>query len=175
MLKTLGLRTSGGPPSRQEITLGIKHYFERIIDACTQAWPLLRTNGLLVAHAGHVGDPKLIEWSAAMVKPAIPGYSFYFGPGTFSPGQPNPVGQPGLLAALQSYDPEERRYVVAESACFGCTTVAEWVGYFEAVFSSNPYGTVEYLRYYNIEPFAKSPGAVEGLRQFLSRFARQYT
>ena len=174
-LQTLGIRTAGGVPTRREITAAVQHYFSRIIQACTQAWPALRHNGLLVAHAGHVGDPLLIEWSAPMVNPAMPGYSFYFGPDDFAPGKPSPVGQPGLRDALALYynhsKNEDMHYVVAESACFGCNTVEQWKGYFEAVFgTSNTYGRVAYLRYYNIEPFAKSPGAVEGLRQFLAEF-----
>ena len=83
--------------------MGVQNYFARIIDACLQAWPALADNGLLVAHAGHVEDPLLIEWSAPMVKPAMPGYSFYFGPGDFAPGKPSPVGQPGLRDALAAY------------------------------------------------------------------------
>jgi hypothetical protein len=179
MLRTLNIRASGGAPTRREITMGVQNYFARIIDACLQAWPALADNGLLVAHAGHVEDPLLIEWSAPMVKPAMPGYSFYFGPGDFAPGKPSPVGQPGLRDALAAYHnvnqtkkKADMRYVVAESACFGCGTVEQWKGYFDAVFSEtmNPYGKVAYLRYYNIEPFANSPGAVEALRQFVAEF-----
>lgn len=178
MLQTLGIRSSGGPPTRKEITAGVRHYFKSIIDACVQAWPALQTNGLLVAHAGHVSDPLLIEWSAPMVQPAIPGYSFYFGPKDFPKvGMRSPVGQQGLKDALATYynaseDWGKREYVAAECACFGCSSINEWKSFFDVVFrkSMNPYGRVKYLRYYNIEPFASLPGAVEGLHQFLANF-----
>ena len=53
---------------------------------------------------------------------------------------------------------DEPRYVVAESACFGCSTADEWVAYFTAIFSnsSNPYGRVDHMRYYNIAPFVQA-------------------
>ena len=165
MLQTRGVRSEGAPPTRDEITDGIRAYFSHIIKACTDAWPELHTNDLLVAHAGHVEDPLLARWDAPMVAPAVPGYTFYFGPGKFpGPGRPSPVGQPGLRKALKTYYGEdEPRYVVAESACFGCSTADEWVAYFTAIFSnsSNPYGRVDYMRYYNIAPFVQAPGAVE--------------
>eukprot|EP00040_Diaphanoeca_grandis_P010943 m.56076 g.56076 ORF g.56076 m.56076 type:complete len:458 (-) comp22177_c0_seq2:163-1536(-) len=173
MLQTLGIRNSGGPPTRQEITRGVRNYYSEIIGACVRAWPQLATNGLLGTHGGGVSDPLLIEWSSAMVPPATPGYSFYFGPGQFK-AKGGPLGQPGLRTALEAYDPEHLRFTVAESACFGCTTATEWQGYFDAVFN-NPYGNVSYLRYYNLEPFLASPGAVPGLHQFIATYSNQET
>ena len=174
MLQTRGVRSEGAPPTRDEITDGIRAYFSHIIKACTDAWPELHTNDLLVAHAGHVEDPLLARWDAPMVAPAVPGYTFYFGPGKFpGPGRPSPVGQPGLRKALKTYyGKDEPRYVVAESACFGCSTADEWVAYFTAIFSSssNPYGRVDYMRYYNIAPFVQAPGAIEGLRRFVATY-----
>ena len=167
MLKTLGLRSSGGPPTRSEITKGIRHYFTSVIGSCVSAWPALAQNGLLATHGGACGDPLLIEWNSPMTPPATPGYSFYLSPHCFNVS----CFQPGLRTALESYDPgaglKKGRFVVAESACFGCTGAAEWEGYFNAAFN-NSAGEVHYLRYYNIEPFLAAPGSVEGLRNFVN-------
>ncbi len=95
LVRTLGLRTSGGPPTREELTKGVKHYFTNAIAACLDAWPSLSQNGLLGTHAGASGDPLLMKWESAMVPPATPGYSFYLSPSTFKSWT-----QPGLKTAL---------------------------------------------------------------------------
>jgi len=165
-LQTLGLRRSGGPPTRGEITKVVRNYFKSIIGACVAAWPDLAQNGLLGTHGGACGDPLMIEWNSPMLPPATPGYSFYLSPGCFNVT----CFQPGLKAALDSYDPgpglKKQRFLVAETACFGCTGAAEWEGYFTAIFD-NTAGEVPYMRYYNIEPFLAAPGSVEGLRNFV--------
>lgn len=166
MLRTLNMRKAGGPPTREEITTGIRNYVSKIVESCVDAWPNLSTNGLLSVHGGGVSDPSLIEWNSPMIAPAIPGYSFYFGPNKF---HENPVGQPGLHSALLSYPPANMTFIVAESACFGCSSVQDWAGYFDTVFS-NPYGRVSYLRYYNIEPFVASKNGVAGLHSFIDNF-----
>ena len=165
LVRTLGLRTSGGPPTRDEITQGVQHYFAALVKACKAAWPGLGAGGLradavarsptLSLHAGLVGDPLLIKWTAAMVGGAIPGYSAY-------PGVGDKIGQPGLATALQSYDPDGRRFVVAESTCFGCQNAQEWLSYFDSIFN-NPYGSAQYVRIYNIQPFIAAGGALDAL------------
>eukprot|EP00940_MAST-03C_sp_MAST-3C-sp2_P000878 g878.t1 len=174
MLSTLGIRTTGGPPTRDEITEGIRFYFSRMISACITAWPELAHNDLLVTHAGHVGDPYFLRWDAGMIAPAIPGFSFY--PGNIFEGKgSNPFGQPGLHSALRNYHrtslnrTSDMRYVIAETACFQCRNATDWVRYFELAFNEtmNPYGKVRYMRYYNIGPFIDTPGAVEGLKRFI--------
>ena len=57
MLKTLGLRSSGGPPTRGEITQGVRFYFKSVVGACVAAWPALAQNGLLATHGGACSDP----------------------------------------------------------------------------------------------------------------------
>ena len=108
----------------------------------------------------------MIEWDSPMIPPATPGYSFYFSPGCFNVT----CFEPGLKAALDSYDPgpglKKRRFLVAETACFGCRGATEWEEYFNAIFA-NIVGEVPYMRYYNIEPFLAAPGSVEGLRNFV--------
>eukprot|EP00656_Telonema_subtile_P002927 TRINITY_DN11347_c0_g1_i1.p1 TRINITY_DN11347_c0_g1~~TRINITY_DN11347_c0_g1_i1.p1 ORF type:complete len:285 (+),score=36.93 TRINITY_DN11347_c0_g1_i1:148-1002(+) len=117
MLRTLGIRSSGGPPTRIEVTAGVRHYFTELVSACVSAWPALSTNGLLQTHAGAVSDPDMLQWDSPMLAPAVPGYSVYNSHTNLQ------VGQPGLLSALQSYDPEHRRFVVAEGACFGLSLI----------------------------------------------------
>ena len=163
MLQTLNIRAGGGPPTRHEITMGVRHYFTKIIKACTNAWPELQHNHLLVTHGGLVGDPLLIEWNSPMVEPAIPGYSSYDGPG-------KPMGQPGLKHALDSYAYSNNTFVIAEAACFECKTKEQWINYFTTVFN-NPYGKVKYMRYYNIDPFLSAPGSLEGLREFVEGYS----
>ena len=127
--------------------------------ACKAAWPALGTAGLptLSLHAGLVGDPLLVEWEAAMVagSGAVPAYSAY-------PAVGDPIGQQGLAAALDKYDPAGRRFVVGESTCFGCTDREQWLAYFKAIFE-NPFGRVLYVRIYNIEPFLAAGGALDAL------------
>lgn len=162
LLRTLGLRTSGGPPTRDEITQGVQHYFATLVKACKATWPGLGATGpsgesvtpSLSLHAGMVGDPLLIKWTAAMVGGAIPGYSAY-------PGVGAQIGQPGLATALKSYDPEGR-FAVAESSCFGCHSAEDWLGYFDSIFN-NPYGNAQYVRIYNIQPFLAAGGALDAL------------
>lgn len=162
LVRTLGLRSSGGPPTRDEITKGVQHYFATLVKACKMAWPGLGTTDLsegsfptLSLHAGMVGDPLLTKWTAAMVGGAIPGYSAY-------PGVGAKIGQPGLATALQSYDPGGRRFVVAESSCFGCHNTKEWLQYFDSIFN-NPYGNAQYVRIYNVQPFLAAGGALDAL------------
>jgi hypothetical protein len=161
MLRTMGLRSSGGPPTRQEITKGVQNYFSSLVKACQSVWPELGSEGLkkLSLHAGAVSDPLLVEWSAAMVQGAIPAYSQYPSPKDLQ------IGQPGLATALKQYDPQEQRFIVGESFCFGCATKDQWLAYFEAVFAC-PYGNAEYVRIYNIQPFLASPGALDALATF---------
>merc|ERR1712086_290226 len=101
----------------------------------------------------------LIKWSAPMVSGAIPSYSQYISPGNFA------VAQQGLADALAQYDPIHKQFNVAESACFGCHSVSDWLAYFGAVFNC-PHGNAGYLRYYNIEPFLAANGSVQALGQF---------
>ena len=61
------------------------------------------------------------------------------------------------------------RFLVAESACFGCQTAHDWETYFWAVFY-NPVGAVQYLRYYNIEPFLAAPEAKVGLANVITKW-----
>ena len=170
MLKTLGLRSSGGPPTRGEITQGVRFYFKSVVGACVAAWPALAQNGLLATHGGANGDPLMIKWDSPMIAPATPGYSFYLSPSCFNTS----CFQPGLKAALDTYDgnPKKGRFVVAETACFGCSTVAQWEGYFHAVFN-NSAGPVQYMRYYNVEPFLAATGSVEGLRNFVNGWRKE--
>ena len=56
---------------------------------------------------------------------------------------------------------------MAESACFGCSSAAEWEAYFRAVFD-NAAGAVQYLRYYNVEPFLAASEARAGLANFVN-------
>jgi hypothetical protein len=174
LLRTLKLRTSGGPPTRDEITAGIQNYFRNALDACVDAWPALATPqfaGFVAAHAGAVSDPLMIKWDAPMVPPALPGYSFYFGPAQLNISG-GPIGQPGLKTALEAYAPHSpaREFAVAEWYCIGCSTEVEWRLSFERIFN-NPYGAVKYVRVYNLTPFATSPAAVEGLRQFMTSYS----
>lgn len=53
MVQTLGLRMSGGPPTRQEVTAGVQHYFRNALNAAVQTWPLLAAKQMLFAHAGY--------------------------------------------------------------------------------------------------------------------------
>ena len=172
MLQTLKIRTSGPPPTREEITFGIKNYFKEIISSCVKAWPDLMINGILATHGGAISDPLRIQWDAPMVIPATPGYSSYFGPSQFpsrsGKGNSNPVAQPGLKVALNEYN-MGNEFIVAEAACFGCHNVSEWVEYFHTIFS-NPYGKVKYMRYYNIEPFLSQSGSIEGLHEFVASY-----
>ena len=91
----------------------------------------------------------------------------YLSPGCFNVS----CFEPGLKAALDAYDPgpglKKGRFLVAETACFGCKGAKQWEQYFRAVFD-NIAGEVPYMRYYNIEPFLAAPGAVEGLRNFVA-------
>ena len=105
-----------------------------------------------------------------MLEPATPGYSFYLSPSCANTS----CFQPGLKTALDSYDgnPKKGRFVVAETACFGCSTVAQWEGYFHAVFN-NSAGPVQYMRYYNVEPFLAATGSVEGLRNFVNGWRKE--
>lgn len=159
MLRSMGLRASGPPPTRQEATLGVRRYLAALADAASDAWPLLRQERLLTAHAGNVEDPLQLEWSAASVEPAVPTFSMYVGPGQ-SPGQP------GLGRALQEYDPSLRRFCVGEFSCMGCRTQAEWFASLLAV-SRSAYGTVVGVTVSNLDSFVASPGAVPALRQLL--------
>jgi hypothetical protein len=94
-----------------------------------------------------------------MVPPATAAYSFYIGPtGT--------IGQPGLATALANYDPNHRRFAVAETFCFGCKSRDEWTSYLNACLGS-PYGNVTYMRVYNLQPFLASPGAVDALGAYV--------
>jgi len=163
MLQTLDIRQSGGPPTREEISLGVKTYFTSIVGSCVEAWPALLTNGVLATHTGLSSDT-LIKWSAGMVAPATPGYSFYYGPAT------PVIGQVGLKKALLAYNPGTPRrgeFIIAESACFGCGTPSDWVQYFRLAFHS-PFGIVRQLRYYNLEPFVGQEGAIQGLHEFVN-------
>lgn len=157
LVRTMGLRSSGGPPTRREITRGVQHYFAVLVKACKAAWPALGAEGLptLSLHAGLVGDPLLIEWEAAMVGGAVPAYSAY-------PGVGATIGQPGLAAALDKYDPAGRRFIVGESTCFGCGNQQQWLAYFHSIFQ-NPYGSAQYVRIYNIQPFLAAGGALDAL------------
>jgi hypothetical protein len=172
MLKTLGLRSSGGPPTRGEITQGVRHYFKSIVGACVAAWPALARNGLLATHGGACSDPLRIEWNSPMIAPATPGYSFYLSPSCF---HKKSCFQPGLKTALDNYNGNSKkgRFVVAETACFGCKSVAEWEGYFHTIFANNKVGEVQYLRYYNIEPFLAAAGSVEGLQNFMKGWRKE--
>ena len=164
MLRTMGVRSSGGAPTRDEISDGVRRYFSNAIEACLATWPELQNLHRLVAHAGHVGDPHLLRWDTPMVSPALPGFSFY-------PGSDDSFGQSGLRDALLNYRNRSNAslsYVVAESACFHCSTEGDWVRYFQSAFdATNPYGSVKYLRYYNIDAFLRSPSAVAGLHRYL--------
>lgn len=136
MLRTMGLRSAGGPPTRDEITAGVQYYFAAIIAACVQAWPALNTSefhGFLAAHGGAVSDPLMIKWDSPMVHPALPAYSVYFGPASLNVSG-GPVGQPGLRAALQAYTPSSMEFAVGEWYCMGCSTAQEWELAFTRVF-----------------------------------------
>eukprot|EP00039_Didymoeca_costata_P002748 m.62274 g.62274 ORF g.62274 m.62274 type:complete len:443 (+) comp11500_c0_seq4:168-1496(+) len=159
MLKTLGIRSSGGPPTRQEITKGVQNYFQSAIEACIEAWPLMGEQEMLFAHAGFVSDPLLIEWQSPAVWPAIPTYSFYMGVN-------NTPGQPGLATMLNSYDPDYKRFSAGEFNCFGCSTPEAWNGTFSALYN-NGHGLLRYASFYNVGSLASSSAGIEGLHRFL--------
>ena len=60
MLKTMGLRSSGGPPTRHEITLGVQHYFGALVSACRSVWPDLG----LAAGGGGGSQVRVTLWQA---------------------------------------------------------------------------------------------------------------
>jgi hypothetical protein len=91
-----------------------------------------------------------------MVHPGMPAYSAYPG------GKTLEIGQPGLATALGVYDPQEKRFAVAESTCFGCASKQHWMEYFNAIFNC-PYGNAQYVRIYNMQPFLASAGALDAL------------
>eukprot|EP00051_Salpingoeca_urceolata_P025797 m.468843 g.468843 ORF g.468843 m.468843 type:complete len:272 (+) comp20367_c1_seq41:739-1554(+) len=158
LLRTLGLRDVGGPPTRAELTQGIQHYFGYVAGAVAEAWPLVNEKELLFGHAGLVGDPLLLKWESPMVAPLVPTYSFYSGP-----------GQPGLGTALAAYDPGHRRFAAGEFFCFGCqNNASKWTSAFDGLLFS-AYGHLRYASIYNLGPFARLPGAVEALHTVLHR------
>lgn len=160
-LQTLGIRTSGNAPTRGELSRAVQNYFRAAIDAAVEAWPLLTEQEMLVAHAGLVRDPLLLEWSSPMVAPALPAYSFYTGPG-------KALGQPGLAEALDAYDPVQKRFVAGEFFCFACSTEDQWLEVLHSLFNTTGFGRVRYGSVYNLDAFlAKGPSAVRALKSLL--------
>ena len=50
MLRTLNLRVDGGPPTRDEIKIGVQHYFNTSLQAALKVWPELIDLDILFTH-----------------------------------------------------------------------------------------------------------------------------
>jgi hypothetical protein len=163
MLRTLNLRHDGGPPTRDEIKIGIQNYFNTTIQSAINVWPLLKDLNILFTHGGLVGD-HLIPWSSAMVEPSSPAYSFYLSKSQRPGGESSELAQ-----SLTSYDPTRRQFAVGEYFCVDCTESQDWLQSLENIFLLHNSSTlfVRIVSVYNLSPFASSKYAVDALHQFL--------
>ncbi|KAJ1457866.1 hypothetical protein M885DRAFT_461426 [Pelagophyceae sp. CCMP2097] len=165
MVQTLRNDSDKRPPTRREVTRGVQDYFGALVEAADSAWPALKENRKLSLHAGLVGDPDLLHWDAPMVGGAKPSFTSY-------PALGAAVAEPGLVKALQKYDPSgSLRWNVGESTCFDCRKHSEWMDYFDQVFGG-PSGEPEYLRIYNLDGAVSAKGFLTALKHFSKRGAK---
>lgn len=165
MLRTLKLRVDGGPPTRDEIKIGVQHYFNTSLQAALKVWPELIDLDILFTHGGLCGD-HLIPWASAMVDPSSPAYSFYL-----SKSKSPLDGNAELIQRLTSYDPTRKRFAVGEYFCTDCArnSTQDWLDSLNNVFLvHNETFFVRFVSVYNLTPFASSSGALNALHQFLS-------
>jgi hypothetical protein len=165
MLRTLNIRVDGGPPTRDEIKIGVQHYFNTSLQAALKVWPELIDLDILFTHGGLCGD-HLIPWASAMVDPSSPAYSFYL------KKSKSPLdGNDELIKSLTSYDPSRKRFAVGEYTCVDCAhnSTQDWLESLNNVLLvHNASFFVRFVSVYNLSPFASSSGAVSALHQLLS-------